>query len=177
MRAMQRRSLILGGSAVAIVVAAFAVHRSGLLRDDPKVTEEQWSSLKTYCTDCHSAAEAAGDVVFEGVAASAIPGKPEVFEAAVRKLRGGLMPSPGNPRPDQTQIEAVIASAERAIDRGAPAHTAGHVSVQRLNRTEYATTVKDLLGAEIDAKQYLPNEIEVDGFDNIAAALSVSPAF
>jgi hypothetical protein len=174
---MQRRSLILGGSAVAIVAAAFAVHRSGILGDDPRLTEEQWSSLKTYCSDCHSAAEAAGDVVFEGVAASAIPGKPEVFEAAVRKLRGGLMPPPGNPRPDQTQIEAFIASAERAIDRGAPAHAAGHVSAQRLNRTEYATTVKDLLGVEIDAKQYLPSEIEVDGFDNIAAALSVSPAF
>jgi hypothetical protein len=51
------------------------------------------------------------------------------------------------------------------------------VPAQRLNRTEYAASVKDLLGVEIDAKQYLPTEIEVDGFDNIAAALSVSPAF
>ncbi len=131
MRAMQRRSLILGGSAaavaVAVAIAAVVVHRSGILRNDPKLTEEQWSSLKTYCTDCHSAAEAAGDVVFEGVAASAIPGKPEVFEAAVRKLRGRLMPPPGNPQPGETQIDAFIASAERAIDRGAPEHAAGHV--------------------------------------------------
>jgi hypothetical protein len=51
------------------------------------------------------------------------------------------------------------------------------VPIQRLNRTEYATAVKDLLGVEIDAGEFLPNEIEVDGFDNIAAALSVSPAF
>jgi hypothetical protein len=176
---MQRRSVIVGGSAaaVAVVFAAVAVHRSGALWGTPKLTEEQWSSLKTYCADCHSAAEAAGDVVFEGVAAAAIPAKPELFETAVRKLRGGLMPPPGNPRPEQAQIDAFIASAERAIDEAAPEHVAGHVSVQRLNRTEYAATVKDLLGVEIDAKQYLPNEIEVDGFDNIAAALSVSPAF
>ena len=95
----------------------------------------------------------------------------------MRKLRGGLMPPPGNPRPDQREIEAFVAATEHAIDRGAPAHAAGHVPVQRLNRTEYAASVKALLGVEIDAKQYLPNEIEVDGFDNIAAALSVSPAF
>ena len=152
-------------------------HHTTLLRREPQLTEQQWSTLKGYCTDCHSAAEAAGDVVFEGVPASAIPGKPKVFEAAVRKLRGGLMPPPGNPRPDQAQIEEFITATERAIDRGAPAHGAGHVPVQRLNRTEYAASVKALLGVEIDAKQYLPNEIEVDGFDNIAAALSVSPAF
>ncbi|MGE5182709.1 MAG: DUF1592 domain-containing protein, partial [Acidobacteriota bacterium] len=54
---------------------------------------------------------------------------------------------------------------------------AAHVPVQRLNRTEYAASVKDLLGVEIDATQYLPNEVEVDGFDNIAAALTTSPAF
>jgi hypothetical protein len=180
---MQRRSVILGGSvaAVALVAAAVAVHRAGVLdsvlRNDPTLTEEQWSSLKTYCTDCHSVAEAAGDVVFEGVAAAAIPAKPEIFETVVRKLRGGLMPPPGNPRPKQAEIEAFIASAERAIDEHGRAAVAGHVPVQRLNRAEYAATVKDLLDVEIDAKQYLPSEIEVDGFDNIAAALSVSPAF
>jgi len=181
MPAMQRRPFIIGASAAAIVVAAaaaiFVTHHTTLFRHEPQLTEQQWSTLKGYCIDCHSAAEAAGDVVLEGVPASAIPGKPKVFEAAVRKLRGGLMPPPGNPRPDQAQIEEFITATERAIDHGAPAHGAGHVPVQRLNRTEYAASVKALLGVEIDAKQYLPNEIEVDGFDNIAAALSVSPAF
>jgi hypothetical protein len=179
MRAMQR-PLVFGVSAAAALVVAGLVaanHAGWLTRDDPKRAEEQWAALKPYCTECHSQAEAAGDVVFEGVAAAAIPAKPEVFEAAVRKLRGGLMPPPGNPRPEQKQIDAFIASTERAIDRSAPAHAAGHVPVQRLNRTEYGASVKDLLGVEIDAKQFLPNEIEVDGFDNIAAALSVSPAF
>ena len=54
---------------------------------------------------------------------------------------------------------------------------AGHVPIQRLTRTEFATTVNDLLGIELDAAKLLPAEIEVNGFDNIAAALSVSPAF
>jgi len=54
---------------------------------------------------------------------------------------------------------------------------AGHVPVQRLARTEYATAVNDLLGLELEAKELLPAEIEVNGFENIATALSVSPAF
>src|SRR5262249_26364870 len=54
---------------------------------------------------------------------------------------------------------------------------AGHVAVQRLNRTEYANAVKDLLAVEIDPNQYLPADIAVEGFSNIAAALTVSPAF
>ena len=54
---------------------------------------------------------------------------------------------------------------------------AGHVPIQRMTRTEYTTAVNDLLGVELDAEELLPAEIEVNGFDNIAAALSVSPAF
>jgi hypothetical protein len=55
--------------------------------------------------------------------------------------------------------------------------SAGHVPVQRMTRTEYATAVNDLLGLELDAKELLPAEIEVNGFENIATALTVSPAF
>jgi hypothetical protein len=165
--------------ACAVVVGAAALAGYLALRDTlaERRTQQEWAALKGYCTDCHNAAEAAGGVVFEGVSADAIPVKAEVFESAVRKLRGGLMPPPGNPRPDQQHIEQFVKLAERAIDRDATLPRAGHVSAQRLNRTEYAASVEDLLGVEIDAKQYLPTEIEVDGFDNIAAALSVSPAF
>ena len=55
--------------------------------------------------------------------------------------------------------------------------TAGYVPIQRLNRTEYAATVKALVGVDVNAKEVLPQDIQVEGFDNIAAALSVSPAF
>jgi hypothetical protein len=51
------------------------------------------------------------------------------------------------------------------------------VPIQRLNRTEYAATVKALVGVEVKATDVLPQDIQVAGFDNIATALSVSPAF
>ena len=49
--------------------------------------------------------------------------------------------------------------------------------IQRLNRTEYAASVKALVGVDVNPKEVLPQDIQVEGFDNIADALSVSPAF
>lgn len=66
---------------------------------------------------------------------------------------------------------------EAYLDAGSSVPWAGHVPVQRLNRTEYANEVRGLLGVDIKVENLLPPEIEVDGFDNVAAALSVSPAF
>src|SRR5690606_13953423 len=77
----------------------------------------------------------------------------------------------------QADIDALIAWLERSIDDGAAYRTVGYVPPQRLNRAEVSKAVQDLLGVKIDATEYLPAEIEVDGFTNIAAALSASPAF
>jgi hypothetical protein len=137
---------------------------------------ERFGMLERYCVECHNANDLAGDTSFEGLTPASIPEHAEVFEGVVNKLRGRLMPPPGSPQPEQTDIDALIAWLERSIDASAGAQV-GHVTAQRLNRTEYAAAVKDLLDVEIDPAEYLPAEIEVDGFTNIAAALSVSPAF
>jgi len=100
----------------------------------------------------------------------------EVWEAVLRKLRGRLMPPPGNPQPDADVIVAFVSWLEGRLNAANRA-VAGRVPIQRLTRTEYGIAVKDLLGVEIDAIGLLPTEIEVEGFDNIAAALSVSPSF
>jgi hypothetical protein len=126
--------------------------------------------------DCHNGIDRAGDVSFERLTPDAVPEHAEVFEAAIRKLRGRLMPPPGNRQPPQAELNELVAWLERSIDERA-ADAAGYVPIQRLNRTEYAQAVDALLGVKIDPAEYLPTEIEVDGFTNIAEALSVSPAF
>ena len=170
---MSPRVLVgLGVGATAVGGAALLASRSYFDNG-----EQQWALVQTYCVECHNAAEAAGGRVFEGLGPESVAGKPEVFEAAVRKLRGRLMPPPGEPQPEQPRVDSFIAWLERTIDRNAVMPRAGHVPIQRLNRTEYAVAVKDLVGVEIDTAEFLPAEIEVDGLDKIAAALSVSPAF
>jgi mono/diheme cytochrome c family protein len=138
------------------------------------------SMLDAYCIGCHSSTARAGGVAFAGMPLDDIGTNAEVWEKAVRKLRGRLMPPPGSRQPDQAQVDAFIAALEEALDKDAnvAGHpVAGRVPIQRMTRTEYATAVKDLLGVEIDAENLLPTEIEVGGFENIAAALSISPAF
>src|SRR5688572_15619246 len=168
------RILISIAGALAAAGVVLALYMSGVLGDRG---EQQWTLVQTYCVDCHNAAEAAGGLVLEGLGPDAVALEPEVFEAAILKLRGRLMPPPGNPQPDQPRVDSLVSWLERTIDRDAALPQAGHVPIQRLNRTEYAAAVHDVVGVEIDAAEFLPAEIEVDGLDKIAAALSVSPAF
>src|SRR6202790_783603 len=139
--------------------------------------ESQWSTIQTYCFGCHNEFVKAGNLFLNQLSADSVPEHPEIFEKAVRKLRGRQMPPPGAPQPSQQEVDALIGWLESTLDKSGQAHLAGHVVVQRLNRTEYANAVKDLLAVEIDPNQYLPADIAVEGFSNIAAALTVSPAF
>jgi hypothetical protein len=133
--------------------------------------------LDTYCVSCHSGTGRAGGIAFAGIPVEDIGANAEIWEKAVRKLRGRLMPPPGARQPSQAEVDAFIHTLEGGLDSNAVRPIAGHVPIQRMTRTEYGTAIKDLLGVEIDAESLLPTEIEVGGFDNIAAALSLSPAF
>src|SRR6266852_6394913 len=139
--------------------------------------ESQWSTIQTYCFGCHNKFVRAGNLFLDELSAEAVPAHPEIFEKAVRKLRGRQMPPPGNLQPSQKEIDALIGWLESTLDESSKAHLAGRVPVERLNRTEYANAVKDLLAVEINPNQHLPADIAVEGFNNIAAALTVSPSF
>ena len=169
---MLRRPLGWVAAAGVVAVAAVLIWRFEGARD-----QERWALLETYCVDCHNSLDLAGDLSFEGLGPDTIPEHAEVFEKAIAKLRGRLMPPPGARQPAQEEIDGLITWLERTIDEGAEYRQVGYVGAQRLNRTALSKAVKDLLGVDIDATEYLPAEIEVDGFTNIAAALSASPAF
>ena len=135
------------------------------------------SLLTTYCYSCHNARIKMGGLMLQGLDIQTAGADAGTWEKAVRKLRGRLMPPPGSPQPEQKAIDAFVAWMENTLDDNAAAPKAGHVGIQRLSRTEYAAAVKALLGVEIVARDVLPQDAAVDGFDNIAAALSVSPTF
>src|SRR6516162_10853784 len=139
--------------------------------------ESQWSTIGIYCFGCHNDGVRAGNLFLDQLDAKSVPEHPEIFEKVVRKLRGRQMPPPGMLQPSQQEVDALVGWLESTLDKSSKAHLAGRVPVQRLNRTEYANAVQDLLAVEIDPTQYLPADIAVEGFSNIAAALTVSPAF
>ncbi len=130
-----------------------------------------------FCTDCHNDAERAGELSLESVTAADVAAKPEVFEQVVRKLRGGLMPPPGEPRPGADEAHELVVALERYLDETAAARglNPGRVALHRMNRTEYAAAVEQLLGLRIDARSMLPADMASEGFDNVAEVLRVTP--
>jgi hypothetical protein len=95
----------------------------------------------------------------------------------VVKLRAGLMPPSGMPRPQPAVFEAFTSSLEAALDRaGAADPNPGRTEpLHRLNRAEYQNAIRDLLGLEIDVASWLPTDEISYGFDNIAGVLKLSP--
>ncbi|MEP7351746.1 MAG: DUF1592 domain-containing protein [Acidobacteriota bacterium] len=133
--------------------------------------------ISTYCVGCHNTRLKTGGLVLEGLNLIAAENNAQIWEKVLRKLRGHQMPPPGSPQPMQKDIDSLVASLETRLDTHAKGPQAGYVPIQRLNRTEYAAAVKALLAVDVNPKEVLPQDIQVEGFDNIADALNVSPAF
>jgi mono/diheme cytochrome c family protein len=133
--------------------------------------------VKTYCVTCHSERTRSGELSLEHADLTDIPKHAETWEKVIRKVRAGMMPPAGMPRPDAATLDAFVAHLETTIDRAAAANPQpGRTTLHRLNRAEYANAIRDLLALEIDATALLPPDDESSGFDNIADVLTVSPS-
>src|ERR1700722_6412781 len=147
------------------------------VREPSQGVAQYHAMLTTYCFTCHSSRAKIGGLALDGLNLETAADDARTWEKALRKLRGHLMPPPGNPQPPQKDLESFVAWMESTLDSHPKGAKAGYVPIQRLNRTEYAASVKALVGVEVNPKDVLPQDIQVEGFDNIADVLSVSPAF
>ena len=133
--------------------------------------------VQKYCSSCHNDRAKTGGISFDGASVAEAGLHSEIFEKAIVKLRGGMMPPQGMPRPDEATMNAFIVALENTLDAQARQRPdPGVKPVHRLNRTEYGNAVRDLLDLEIDATDLLPADDESHGFDNIAGVLRVSPS-
>jgi len=138
----------------------------------------QLGTVKQYCLGCHNDKAKVGGVTFEGITADSVAKDPELFEKAVRKLRGRVMPPPGAKQPDGKAVDSLVAWLEDSLDRvPSQAHITDQVLLHRLNRKEYENAVRDLLSVDVNGAELLPQDDTAQGYDNIAAALQVSPSF
>jgi hypothetical protein len=127
-----------------------------------------------YCMSCHDQEERAAGLAFEDLDFTNVSANAETWEKVARKLGAGVMPPAGNPRPSKAEAADFIKTLTTRLDSAAPAPAP--VMLSRLNRTEYANAIRDLLDLRIDATTLLPPDAASKGFDNIAAVLSTSPA-
>ena len=138
--------------------------------------------VQRYCLACHTAArEARGlvPVAFDGLDAGDVGADTDVWERIVRKLRLGMMPPAGRPRPAADVHERFLGWLEGGLDAAAVEHPdPGRPAVRRLTTPEYRNAVRSLLDLEVDEGWLLfpPDDVSLEGFSTDAEALSVSPA-
>jgi mono/diheme cytochrome c family protein len=130
-----------------------------------------------YCIDCHNGIDYAGSLSLDDKDFAAVGHDAETWERVVRKLKTGMMPPAGEPRPERAALDNLTAELESRLDlASATRPDADPTALRRLNRTEYANAIRDLLDLDVDASTLLPLDDSSEGFDNIATALGVSPS-
>jgi mono/diheme cytochrome c family protein len=142
----------------------------------PAVTPQR-ALINQYCVACHNDRLKSGGLTLSALNLDDVHQSAEVAEKVIRKLRGGLMPPAGAKRPDRQVAAEFVSWLENKIDTAPAESTPGRVALRRLNRREYAYAIRDLLGLNIDATAWLPDDNVKGNFDNNAAALQVSPNF
>jgi mono/diheme cytochrome c family protein len=170
-------SIILTG----VVLSALSLAATGAQQRVPEPTQAGQTApaavLKTYCVTCHNDRAKTGGLTFEHADLTDIPKGAQTWEKLIRKVRAGMMPPPGMPRPDKATLDSFSAFFETSLDQAAVLKPQpGRATVHRLNRTEYANAIRDLLALDVDATALLPPDDESSGFDNIADVLNVPPS-
>jgi hypothetical protein len=131
--------------------------------------------INQYCVTCHNQTGKVADSHWIR-STSPMSAKIRDMEKVVRKIRSGMMPPSGARRPERPVLDGFATELENRLDRAAGlTPNPGAPALHRLNRTEYANAVRDLLDLEVDVTTMLPSDDSNEGFDNIADALSVSP--
>jgi len=135
----------------------------------------QRALLDKYCVSCHSDRLKMANLSLQNADLTQVPAHADVWEKVIRKLRAGVMPPPDVPRPALAEYEGLRDWLEAEVDRAAGKVSPGSVVLHRLNRTEYANAIRDLLDLRVDVSTLLPPDDSANGFDNIAGSLTISP--
>ena len=142
----------------------------------PATTAAAQAVVDRTCRRCHNDRLRSGNLSLAAFELAGAVEQAEVAERMVRKLRAGLMPPAGVRRPDESALIGLAEELETRLDAAAAANpNPGRRGFQRLNRAEYARSIRDLVGVDIDAGDYLPLDTKSANFDNIADVQMLSP--
>jgi mono/diheme cytochrome c family protein len=161
-------------AAAGVLLAALVIRPQNAR---PQNASSDQALMNQYCVGCHNEKARTAGLMLDKLDL-AHPGQdPETWEKVVRKVRAGMMPPSGMPRPARAVLDYWVTNLESGLDRAAAAKpNPGSTGLHRLNRTEYTNAIRDLLAIDVDAATILPADDSSEGFDNIADALAVSPA-
>src|SRR3954470_9218635 len=180
---MSTRIILLWSALLAAVWTATSgpVHAVAASKDGEQLAVADAAAadklLRTYCVTCHNDRLKTGGLALDPSDLPHVANRPEVWEKVVRKLRAGLMPPAGAPRPERVAYESLTGWLETELDAAAASHPNPGASdaFHRLNRSGDQNAIRDVLGGEVDVASLLPADDASYGFDNIAGVLRMSP--
>ena len=141
----------------------------------PSPVAAQRALLDQYCVGCHSQKLKTGGFILEKVDPALAGQQPEMWEKVIRKVRAGLMPPARLPRPTTEVMNSFASGLETTIDKASSLKpNPGSPALHRVNRAEYANSIKSLVGLDIDPSRFLPTDDMSHGFDNMAEVLNIS---
>jgi Protein of unknown function (DUF1592)/Protein of unknown function (DUF1588)/Protein of unknown function (DUF1585)/Protein of unknown function (DUF1587)/Protein of unknown function (DUF1595)/Planctomycete cytochrome C len=163
--------------AAAVSPAPPAGQTSPQPKDAPNAAGAESVFLTQYCFGCHNQRAKVAGLALDTLDLPQAGADAETWEKVVKKIRTGMMPPSGARRPERAALDAFATQLELRLDRAADPHAALVTpALHRLNRTEYANAIRDLLALDVDVKVLLPADGSSQGFDNLAEALAVSPS-
>jgi mono/diheme cytochrome c family protein len=145
-------ALVFGGTLTTSLIGApqAAAPRRAAAAPATAVAPPDGAFLQQYCVSCHNARAKTGGLALDGLNPADTAGHPDVWEKVVRKLRTGMMPPDGAPKPSDGARETFTAALESSLDHAAAQDVdPGAPALHRLNRTEYANVVRDLLSLDL----------------------------
>jgi hypothetical protein len=138
--------------------------------------------LHNHCVRCHNPQKKKGGVDLTPLRDDQELGKQrKLVRRALEQIEKQSMPPPSEPNFTEVNRGRVIAWAKQALVLSEPKDPAlrnpGPALIRRLNRYEYARSVRDLTGLEFDVATAvgMPEDASTHSFDNLAAGLTMSP--
>ena len=172
-----KENLTFGLLLLAGIVPVYGYAATFQAADPFASVEAKQKFITQYCAGCHNDRLKSGDMTLTKLNLADPDKSAELSEKVIRKLRAGMMPPPGMPKPGAVISKSLAASLERSVDAAAMVHpNPGRPALHRLNRTEYANSIHDLFDVDINAASLLPPDDMSHGFDNMADVLTISPA-
>ena len=126
--------------------------------------------LEKYCYQCHGETKQKGDIRFDSLSTDFQKNRraAEVWHDALHSVQLGEMPPEDESQPTSSERKLLTEWIEKSLHAAATLHSpnkTNSIVIRRLNRTEYAYTMEDLLGFKMNYTQYLPaDSLSTDGF-------------
>jgi len=170
--------LLFGGAALVAVVALSSGDSVmlGQERNSPPSVETQRALVNEYCAKCHNEKLKSGGFSWTDLDVAHPELNAQQAERVIRKLRAGMMPPSGQPRPSTAAVDTFVKAFETRIDQAAAAHPySKSPELHRINRREYHNEIHDLLALDVDVSALLPPDARTGSFDNMSDALTINP--